>query len=130
MISIELSILNDNVAIHSIPLSIELLVSSFTGIFTIIVSSFYFGSWVGHKIYYEKGNKEGELKGFNKGKNWFLQSTKIVDCVICQFNPNKTAIVNGISIIKKNNGEVISVECPYKEKDNSCQITKDTCCKI
>lgn len=130
MISIELSILNDNVAIHSIPLSIELLVSSFTVVFTIIGSSLYFGFWVGRKLYYDKGLKDGNEKGFLKGKNWFLQSTKFIDCVVCKFNPNKELIINGISIIKKNDGEVISVECPYKEKDNSCQITKDTCCKL
>lgn len=68
--------------------------------------------------------------GFSDGRHDFFKSTKIVDSVNCNYHPEKNPLLNGISLIKQNDGKTIDVECPYLQNDKTCQNTNIRCEKI
>ena len=134
MISISVVISNGADAIASIPVSVEFVWTIFIGFISFIVvflySSFKYGEKVGEQKGYASGLKDGKKIGFSDGKRDFLNSTQIIDKVVCEHNPEKQPLLNGINLIRKNDGLIIDVECPFIEVDKTCQITKQKCMKL
>lgn len=134
MITIDVVISSGSTVVASIPLDWGITISAFFGFTSFIVGllvlSYRYGVKVGQALGYDKGSKDGQTQGFLEGKKDFKNSTKVYDLVSCPHNPLKHIHLNGISIIKKNDGTLIDVECPYLNKDKTCQNTNQTCVKL